>query len=77
MNLATLGKDAVARYEARHATADDLQHNCAGFTWSEARGGTYEVTVRGYVVLVTARLWRVRDFCAMHNGRMAESAGAA
>ena len=66
MNLEQYGKDAVARYYARHAKADDAQHNSAGFTWNAARG-CYEIEVCGYIVATFPSLARVKLFSAMHN----------
>jgi hypothetical protein len=66
MNLATFGKRAVARYEARHREADDVQYNTAAFTWN-AKAGVFEIEVRGYVVARHYTLATVKQFCAMHN----------
>jgi hypothetical protein len=66
MNLEQFGKDAVARYYARHAKADDLQYNSAGFTWNAAIK-RYEIEVREHIVATFATLAEVKTFSAMHN----------
>ncbi len=63
------GAAAVARYYARHAKADDVQHNCAAFTWSEA-DQAFQIEVRGYIVAEFPKLAEVVAFCLMHNSRV-------
>ena len=58
--------DAVARYYARHAKADDAQHNAAAFTWNE-KLAAFEIEVRGMIVATFAKLSDVRAFSVMHN----------
>jgi hypothetical protein len=66
MNLEQFGKNAVARYYARHAKADDLQYNSATYTWN-AKIKRYEIEVRNYIVATVATLAEVKAFSAMHN----------
>lgn len=58
--------DAVARYYARHAAADDLQYNAAGF-WFDRKSETFFVEVREHIVATFKTLVGVREFCDMHN----------
>lgn len=62
--------DVVRDYYARHAKADDVQHNCAAFTWSEA-DQAFQIEVRGYIVAEFPQLAEVVAFCLMHNSRIA------
>lgn len=71
-NLPEFCVNALARYDARHAQADSLLFNSAGFTFDRARG-VYVVTVRDQVVLETPSLNDVKAFSMMHNGRMADA----
>ena len=66
MNPSTYGKDAVARYYARHAKADDTQWNSAGFTWN-SETERYEIEVCGFIVATFPSLAGVKMFSAMHN----------
>ena len=58
---------AVAAFNARHAAADDLIYNTAGF-WRE--GKTFVVEVRGHVVATPSTLKELEAFCLMHNNRL-------
>lgn len=64
------GAAAVARYYARHAKADDLQHNCAGFWWDRSRK-CFQIEVCGYIVAEPVAMAEVVAFCLMHNSRIA------
>lgn len=70
MNIATFGKDAVARYYQRHAKADDLHHNSAAFTWNRVTK-LYEIEVCGFIVAEVLTIRAVEIFCDHHNSRIA------
>lgn len=70
MNALTFGAAALARHESKHRATDSLLFNSAGFSHD---GKKYVVEVAGHVVLETTHLSRVREFSAMHNGRLADA----
>ena len=72
MNLATIGKSAVARYDYRHAALDDLQYNSVGFH-VEANRVKFCAFVRGHLILEGATWKAVSELSQMHNARLGDS----
>lgn len=73
MSNSTLIGSAVARFEQRHAEADSLLLNTAGFHYVRETE-TFIVEVRGHVVARLKTLVGVREFCEMHNAGVAAAA---
>lgn len=56
----------VQRHQERHAKAQSMLWQCAGFTFNRDTG-RYEIEVCGLIVARPKKLADVKTFCAMHN----------
>jgi len=72
MNAQDFARNALAKFEQRHAATDSPLFNSAGFFWDAARK-VFVVTVRDCIVCEPKTLAGVKEFSAMHNNRLAES----
>ncbi len=61
--------EIVRQHEARHAAADSLLFNSAGFYWDESIS-RFVISVRGMIVATPKTLKEVKAFSAMHNDRL-------
>ncbi len=70
-NLADYCSAALAKHEKRHAEADSILFNSAGF-WFDRDIKRYVITVRECIVAEVRTIAEVKSFSAMHNNRLAE-----
>ncbi len=71
-DLAEYCAAALAKAEKRHAEADSLLFNSAGF-WFDRDSKRYVITVRDCIVAEVKTIAEVKSFSATHNNRLAES----
>lgn len=60
---------ALKRFNERHAAADSILFNSAGFVWNAA-AKFFEIEVRGMIVATPKTLAGVKAFSEMHNNRL-------